>query len=497
MGTTTKATLTGVFALAAGLWSAGAFATEDLGFMTLTGYLRQDFSFNLDTVPEAKSKPFAPQMNRQTAFVEAFAPVGETRWTTRLRYDHEFLTPYEHNLQDTASTIIGRHVDFSKEYEPQSFGDVIRELFVDYDIGRLSARIGRQQVVWGETDFFHATDVIHGYDFRWRSFLEPANEDVRKPLSMVNITADVRELNGKMQFLVRPPGIDRDSAIGNSDPTFGGRWSNNFSKGVPLGSVFNPSLAEYNYHWRDGNVDNPDYGARWTGSAGPNGAVNYSLSYYHGQSGFMQDPILIFNPAAKSPLPLQFVFPFTDTYGASATGYIGPIDSVYRVEGAITPHRKLATVTGNVVEETGYNFVAGLDHTLRLENLINTSSQSLFTFQVFDWFLPGVTSTKKIVRFDGAGFWSNHNVYSSAILQLPYLHDTLTVTLVGLVDMTWGGGMFIPSAEYAIGDRWRLKAELDLPIDGKVGNVSMGQNASTFGAFQHNTQLLLRTTFLF
>ncbi len=466
--------------------------------MTLSGYLREDLSMNLDKVPEAsKSYNFDPSMNRQTMFLEAFAPVGDTRWTGRFRYDHEFLTPYEHQLEDQASSIVGQHVDFLKQYEPQSVGDVVRELFVDYDFGRISTRMGRQQVVWGETDFFHATDVIHGYDFRWRSFLEPANEDVRKPLTMVNVTADLRELNGKLQLLVRPPGIDRDSQIGNSDPTFGGRWSNYFAKGVPLGAVNDPSLANYNYHWKYGNVDDADYGARWAGSAGPGDAINYSLSYYHGQSGFMQDPILIYVPTAKTPLPLQFVFPTTDTYGASATGYIGPIDSVYRAEVAYTPHRRLATDPGLLVERNGYNFVTGLDHTLRLQDYIGTSSPSLFTVQAFDWYLPGTKASQQIVRFDGAGFWAQHNVYASVILQLPYFHDNLTVTLVGLQDLTWGGSMFIPSAEYAMGEHWRIKAELDLPMGGKTGNDAIGQNASTFGAFDHNAQLLLRTTFLF
>lgn len=485
----TKSTLflTSAMALALSGWAAQA---AEVGPLKLSGYLRQDFSFNMADLPETANKDdqWSLSMNRQTAFLEAFAPVGETRWTGRVRAVNEFLTPYERRLQTIARGVMGPGVEFKDEYNEVA----MRELFFDWDYGRLSTRIGKQQVVWGETDFFHATDVIHGYDFRWRHTLEPANEDIRKPLTLINATLDAKELDGTLQLVFRPPGIDKDEDVGNSDPTFGGRWSNNGSKGLPFISHENPALVPYNYNWRNGDVDNPHYGARWAGSIG-NGLVDYSLSYYHGQSGFQQSAILI--PGGNGPIGLEYVLPETDTFGISATGYIGAIDSVYRAEVAYTPDRYLGSLVNGLVQEDGYNIVLGLDHTLRLEELVGTSSPSMFTVQAFDWYLPGVDKADTIVRFDGAGFYKEHNVYATAILQLPYLHDTLTVTLVGLIDVSNGGGMFIPSAEYAIGDRWRLKVEADLPIGGTENLLP--NNGTTFGALANNQQLLLRTTYLY
>ena len=497
---TTSLYLTTALSIAAGVcWMQPAAATEDFGFMTLGGYARQDFSFNLQKVPEdPKSSPMDLSMNRQTLFVEAFAPIGQTRWTTRLRWDHEFQTSYEHDLEVTANlkNPMGGRIDFTREYDTNTLGDAVRELFVDYDIGRLSARLGRQQVVWGETDFFHATDVIHGYDFRWRHFLEPANEDVRKPLTLANLTFDAKELNGKLQLIVRPPGIDRDHQVANTDPAFGGRWSNNISKTTPLFSYANPSWLPYDYHWKDGDVDNPHYGGRWAGEAF---GQSYALNYYHGQGGFMSDPIIIVDPKARGLFgPVAVVFPETDTFGGSASGNVPFIDSIYRAEVAYTPNRKF----GNwpflqVVKNDAYNFEIGLDKTLRLQNYLGTSSQSLFTVQMFDWYLPNVQPSQRIVNFVGSGYFAEHNFMGTMILQLPYMHDTLTGTFVGLADLTWGGGMIIPSLEYAIADHWRLKGELDLPIGGKKGDINALQNQSTFGIFYHNPQLLLRTTFLF
>ena len=59
----------------------------------------------------------------------------------------------------------------------------LRELYTTFTLGdRFHFKLGRQQVVWGETDFFRAMDIIHGYDLRWRSFLELENEELRRLL---------------------------------------------------------------------------------------------------------------------------------------------------------------------------------------------------------------------------------------------------------------------------------------------------------------------------
>ena len=499
--------LLGLLLAPAVVWSS------DFGPFRLTGYLRQYTSMNLEDVPETTQDDSGDiSMNRWTFFLDAGTTTGPLRWTGRFRASYENLTKYEERLEDSANFLRsldtanpGRTSDFTDEYNELD----VRELFFDADIGdRFSVRIGRQQVVWGETDFFHATDVVHGYNFHWRSFYEPENEEVRKPLILLNGTLQAPELKGSLQVVVRP-GLDKAKWIGNSVPTFGGRWSNNLAKGFPLatnevpgpalGIFGTPAGAIFNYHHKDGDTDDAHYGVRWTGLLGKNENLDYSLMYYHGQGGFQQDPILILNP---NTFGLEFIFPETDTVGATLSSYISALDMTYRAEVAYTPDRKFSSgatmpLPLHIVENDAWNLLLGFDKNPRLQKWLKTSSQSLFTVQVFDWYLPGVNKYDAIGNFTGSGVYRKHNVLATMILTLPYMHDTLIGTVVVIADLTQGGAFLVPSLEYQLGPHWRFKIEADLTVGGQSITNPAAPNGSIVGGFEHNNQLLLRTTFQF
>jgi len=487
--------------------------SSDFGPFRVSGYLRQYTSMNLEDVPETTQDDAGDiSMNRWTLFLDATTSTGPLRWTGRFRASYDAQTKYEERLEDAANALRaldtaapGRKSDFEDEYNELD----VRELFFDADIGdRVSVRIGRQQVVWGETDFFHATDVIHGYDLRWRSFYVPENEDVRKPLVLLNGTVQVPELKGSLQLIVRPA-LDKAEWIGNSIPTFGGRWSNNLSKGFPLatnevdgpalGIFGTPVAAIFNYHHKAGDTDNAHYGFRWTGLLGKNENLDYSLMYYHGQGGFQQDPILTLNP---NTFGLEFIFPETNTVGATLSSYISALDMTYRAEVAYTPNRKFssgatAPLPLQIVKEDAWNLLLGFDKNPRLQRWLKTSSQSLFTVQIFDWYLPGVKRSDAIGNFTGSGIYREHNVLATVILTLPYMHDTLIGTIVGIADLTEGGAFLVPSLEYQWGPHWRFKLEADLALGGKSITNPSAPDGSIVGGFEHNNQLLLRTTFQF
>ncbi|MDT8320180.1 MAG: DUF1302 family protein [Xanthomonadales bacterium] len=478
----------------------------------LSGWARQYLSINLDDVPETEADDkWDLSMNRQSLFLDLNGPTGPLRWTGRFRFTNEFLTDYEERLEDLTATIPGNRADFEEEYEEID----VRELFFDWRISdRIGLRLGRQQVVWGETDFFHATDVIHGFDLRWRKFLVPENEDVRKPLVLADVTIDFPEQDGQLQLIVRP-GLDKDEWIGNSIPAFGGRWSNSSAKGFNFVSEEQGGVAAYNYDHPEGDTDDAHYGLRWSGIfwMGTN-EINYALNYYHGQGGFYQDPTVTLDPL--NPVdgnPLQFIFPETDTFGASMSGYIPAIDSVYRLEVAYTPDRVMSTFNPmpvpelggailpfQLLEEDAWNFVAGLDTNLRLQNVFGTSNASLLSLQLFDWYIPGNSSADGIFRFDGSGFFREHTMLATVILSNPFMTDRFNFTLVGLLDITEGGGMIIPSIQYDYGRHWRIKAEVDLAFGGEKTETLGGfppDEASLFGALRDDNQLLFRITYQF
>ena len=251
--------------------------------------------------------------------------------------------------------------DFWDEYD----SDELRELFVQFDVGQKNHfRLGRQQVVWGETDFFRAMDIIHGYDLRWRLFLELENEELRKPLIMASYQRDIATIDGGLQLILRP-GWDAGNDVGDQLPLSGGRWSPQ-----PFRGFHALALAPYNYHHCSGDEDDPNYGARL---AGVTRQVGWSLNYYRGMS---QTPVLNRNPRIggtpgigcfESPIgngenvqrddgslpasdnngnvdlvgqPFEAVFPMIDTFGFTANYYAGGwIDSVLKTEIAFTPNQ--------------------------------------------------------------------------------------------------------------------------------------------------------------
>lgn len=508
-----KTIFTLITSLVMGVAAQPALAVVELGNgWRLQGWARQYLSVNLEDVSETQEDDkHDVSMNRQSLFLDVTGPTGPLRWTARARFSHEFITDYEDRLEDLTATIPGNRADFEEEYEEVD----LRELFFDWPVSdRFSLRIGRQQVVWGETDFFHATDVIHGFDLRWRKFLVPENEDLRKPLTIINGTWNFFEWDSQLQVIVRP-GVDEEEWIGNSIPAFGGRWSNSAGKGFNFVSEEQGGVAAFNYDHSEGDVDDPHYGFRWSGIAWiGNQEINYALNYYHGQGGFYQDPTVTLDfTEPVNGNPLQFIFPETDTFGGSVSGYIPAIDTVYRLEAAYTPDRPMSTLNPmpvaalggapapfQLVEEDTWNFVVGLDTNLRIQDLIGTSNASLLSIQFFDWYIPGVDESDGLIRFDGSGVFDKHNTIATMILSNPFMSDKLNFTIVALADLTEGGGMIIPSVQYDYGAHWRIKVEADLAFGGDKTDVNVGfppDTGSVFGALRDDDQLLFRITYQF
>ncbi|WP_442975164.1 DUF1302 family protein, partial [Salmonella enterica] len=132
-----------------------------------------------------------------------------------VRADREAKTSYLAELERlrvTTGTTGGDRRSILENYDQTE----LRELWGEFKLGdRTTWRIGKQQIVWGESDFFHAMDLVHGYDLSWRLFLEGENEEWRKPLILLSTKIRVPEANGMLAAYVRP-GFDRCQDIGNT-----------------------------------------------------------------------------------------------------------------------------------------------------------------------------------------------------------------------------------------------------------------------------------------
>ena len=320
---------------------------------------------------------------------------------------------------------------------------------------------------------------------------------MRKPLILANMQIGVPELKGTVQLLVRP-GFDRDKDIGNTYDMFGGRWAQNGSKGFDLNSVnrpagtppFIPSIP-IDFHHPEGDTNEPHYGGRWTGTLGPKDDFSYSLNYYHTQA---QNPVVY--PDATGPMGIAFVYPTIDIYGGTLSGKIpfDFLDTIFRAEAAYIPDQPYNTLTGGLVKKDIVRSMFGLDTNLHLEKILSTCNASMLRLQIFDTFILDRKDSDLATNAFGT-LEKEHTTLLTGIFTLPYHSDTIKGQIVAVQDLSSSGGVFVPSVEFQFGPSWRVKVEGDLFYGGKKSDG--GNNASMFGSFSNNSQLLTRVTYQF
>lgn len=325
-------------ALAAGLaFPAAPLLANDS--LKVDGYLRQELSWNMQNwkdTPDYNDRGKL-SMARTTARLNLDWEAAQDVFViAKLRAVGEVETSFLRHLEKMGANNYGGR-DVMDLYNRNGISDVIRELYVDFPLGeRTRLRLGKQQIVWGETDFFAANDLVHGFDFTWRSFLEPANEELRKPNIMAKMNIEVPEWDGGLELFVRP-GWDRKSDIGTELEIYGGRWSSQ-----PWAGVDFRNIDPYDYENKKGDVRDVTGGIRWSGLAGD---INYSVSW---MKTYWQNPIM--NGTSKfngmpgtSPVKTEgradthglfgdVIYPTVDVFGFTASGYSGLADAVFSTE---------------------------------------------------------------------------------------------------------------------------------------------------------------------
>jgi hypothetical protein len=509
-GTRTPAKI-GAVVIGLGLCSGTALAAEDNGDFSfrLGGYARGWASMNLDNQPElkqvGKSSRNKLSMVRGSLNLNADARTGPIKWKAIGRLDREYKTNYLDDLEDlraTNGTAVGGH---SSDIMDNYNGGDLREFWAEFPIGeRTTVKIGKQQLVWGESDFFHAMDLVNGYDLSWRLFFEGENEEWRKPLNMVSTKIRIPEADGMLAAFVRP-GLDRCKDIGNTYDIRGGRWFFQPYRGYDLTAVTDKDCDH-----PSGDYDDWTGGVRWSGELA---GLNYSLAWLR---TFAADPVAnsAFVPYKKAPTGAFFdlIHPKVSVAGATVSGYSGTLDTVFSAELAYTRDQPYNVGTGSLAAPTvAGNIGLGLggikfkdtvttmlraDKNLNFQDLLGTSRPSFSSIQVFDTYVVDFNKADDLVRLFAYGTrLTEHSTILTAFTTLNYRNDSINPGLAIGVDLTHGGGFAIPSVSFVIDDHWTAKAEADI-FWAKRSNKQQFSNQSSqlFGYFDNASQLVLRLT---
>lgn len=485
--------------------AVAAFAEDGV---KVTGSLQQALSANLSNPIETRQNDkYDLSMSRSSLRLDMEAEKNGVVLVAKARVVREQDTPYLRRLEQLgASSYDGKTL--TGVYKQSE----LREAYLDFKVGdRTQFKLGKQQVAWGESDFFQAMDVVNGFDYTWRSFLEPANEDLRKPVVMANMVIQFPEVDGALQTLYRP-GWDRKQDIGNTYDLFGGRWANQPYKGFDFRNV-----TPYNFEHPSGNYKDGTGGFRWTGVAQ---GLNYSVAYL---KTFNPDPVV--SPANLFPgsnmTPFQtrttkgqlgeIIYPMIDVYGLTASGYSPDADAVFSTELAYLKNYAYNFGYTNYVGLPGFNGViqkdvvrtmVRMDKSLAFsQSILGAEKPAFFSLQLFDSWIRNFKVSEQIVNLVGQGqARKEHSTLLTGIFALSYANGTVAPEFVLGSDVTYGGGFFVPSVSWIPNNSWRFKAEVDLfwsNADRTPSNAATERSSALFGYFKHNDQLFVSATYQF
>lgn len=276
------------------------------------------------------------------------------------------------------------------------FNNLIREAYMDlyFKSVPLTLRIGKQQVVWGETDGFRMLDRANTLDLSWHFFQElpPPGygfDELRQPFFIVKGLWDFKQIGplaqtfleaywtpgfdwnpGKISFLPRPWGVRMLDPLENAKGT--GIFQSSFCRNASdstCDSLLNGTRLFNQGNYKKNPAENSQFGVRFHFLAGPTEwSVNYlyqrfapdgsptamirgipqdkmvyvpelgtsisSTDYCDGLSYNGNDPnILEFIPWAKNQFCAEYFAPYIHTVGLSFNWFEGEFtQTVWRME---------------------------------------------------------------------------------------------------------------------------------------------------------------------
>jgi hypothetical protein len=112
-----------------------------------------------------------------------------------------------------------------------------RELYVDAVVDDFWIRLGKQQIVWGKTDFFRLQDLINPVDFGQHFFYD-SFEDIRIPQWMLSIQYKAGSIGPLTDNAIQVVwNFDQYQQIGLGNPSH--FWAHPFSKDISTFAIYN------------------------------------------------------------------------------------------------------------------------------------------------------------------------------------------------------------------------------------------------------------------
>ena len=196
------------------------FKTGGVGKLITNGYEHPNYANSFETILNQTQHGKFINSTGLSGFTQ-FSPLDQLEMNCRRCYDLDD-DPLDVAMNNTGSS--GRLYPF-------------RELYADATVGDWWFRVGKQQIVWGKTDFFRLQDVVNPVDFGQHFFFD-SFEDIRIPQWIASAQWKFGNVgpttDNAIQFVWN---FDEFQHVGLGNPSAG--WAHPFSKDIATFAAFN------------------------------------------------------------------------------------------------------------------------------------------------------------------------------------------------------------------------------------------------------------------
>lgn len=344
----------------------------------------------------------------------------------------------------------------------------LREWYATLMLGEFTFKIGRQQLIWGESDALRMADIINPLDTSWH-YVHEDWENIRIPLRMINMIYEPecwRDYHLRMELVWIP----EDFKVQQFAPE-GGVWA---IPGLPQ-IIWNQERMELpDAH----TLKNSEVGGRIRAVLGD---WEFSLFDFYARV----DNAVYSLDFGHAPLPLRFEWPFMNTVGGTFNYYEGYTKTVLRGEMACNIDQPFITVLNDRIEEKNtISWMLGFDRPTMIR-ILNPTRTFFISGQWFHGRVLDYEQDIRSVEMDDNRYW---NVVS-LLVNTDYWHDYLRPQILYVYDFS-GNGFFNPTFTYTPNDRWSVTV-------GSILLFGHNNNDGLWGPMRRNDEISLRVRIKF
>jgi len=347
----------------------------------------------------------------------------------------------------------------------------LRELYLTLLFDEWTIKIGKQQLVWGETDILRMADVVNPLDLSWHWSLENW-EDIRRPLRMIVLTYAPERLisnNVSLEAVFIPEDFKPTYL-----PHAGSNWQPTLDGWELFRTAFRASGPSKN---------NDEYGFRIRGVI--KGIEISFFDFYGRTDGAVIDGNRFGNFLAGTGSIDFCKYPKFNIAGITANWYEPKVTkTVWRFEGAWFFDEPMNDFFLNVRRKDSINFMLGFDRPTFCRFLNPTRTFGIY----FEWFHKTVLDWESELTPPSQSNDCHQNVLIT-VINTGYHNDVYWPELAFAYDLS--GTWFVkPSFKWSPTNNWTF-------IIGYHFMAAPNKRDSYFGSVRDNDEIFLRIRYGF